>query len=73
VKTNILGHNDLVSMKLMEESMGRCSYPPLIKYIVEKYGRFIPRIGGFFSKTKRDGLVMWKGKSYEFTTPPSSF
>jgi len=71
MKTNILGHNDLVLMKLMEESMGRCSYPPLINYIVEKYGGFIPRMAGFFLKTKSDDLVMWKGKSYDFTTPPS--
>jgi len=69
VKTNILGHNDPSSMKMMEESMGRCSYPPLINYIVEKYGGFIPSMGGFFSETKRDALVTWKGKSYEFPTP----
>jgi len=56
VKT--LSHNDLVSMKLMEESMGRCSYPPLINCIVEKYEGFIPGMGGFFSETKRDGHVM---------------
>ncbi len=41
VKSNILGHNDPSSMKMMEESMGRCSYPPLINYIVEKYGGFL--------------------------------
>jgi len=56
VKT--LSHNDPVSMKLMEESMGRCSYPRLINCIVEKYEGVIPGMGGFFSETKRDGHVM---------------
>lgn len=48
MKTDILGHNDLVSMNLME-NMGRCSYLHLMKKFAKKYGGFIQGMGGFFS------------------------
>jgi len=35
---NIPGYDDMILMKLVDVSGCRCSYPPLMKYIMEKYG-----------------------------------
>jgi len=69
METDIRGHDDMILMKLVEESGGMCSYLSLMKYIMQNYGRFMPGMGGSFSEVQRYGTLRW-GKRSHFTSPP---
>jgi len=59
VEIDIRGHDDMILMKLVEESGGTCSYLTLMKYIMQKYAKFILGMGGSFLKVQRDGALQW--------------
>lgn len=70
VEMVIPNHEDIILMALFEESRGGFSCPPLMKHVIENYGKFISNMGEVFPMMRSDGNMMGSRKPYDLPTPP---